>query len=184
MAWEIDLAHSHVSFVATHMMISKVRGEFTVLGGNVEYDEETPAETSVDVYVSAASINTRNTDRDAHLQSEDFLAAAEYPEIRFSSTSVDVIDDNHAKLHGELTIRDVTKPITLDVEYIGKAKDPFQGRTSVGFRGEGTINRKEWGLTWNQALETGGVLVGEQIDINIDLELVKVEEDEAEEASA
>jgi polyisoprenoid-binding protein YceI len=175
MAWNIDTAHSNVEFSVRHMMISKVRGTFEKFEGTVELDEANPANTSVDIRILAESVNTRMGQRDDHLRSPDFFNAAEFPYLAFKSTSVEVPGKQQARLTGDLTIRDVTKPVVLDVVYTGQAKSPW-GTTSYGFNGTTSINRKDWGLTWNQGLETGGVLVGEEIEINIELELVKVAE--------
>lgn len=178
MAWQIDSAHSHIQFTVRHMMISKVRGSFEDFNGTVEFDEDNPTNTTVEVEIDAASINTREADRDNHLRSPDFLNADEYPTLAFKSTRVEKTGDNTGKLVGDLTIRDVTKEVVLDVEYAGQAKSPW-GATSAGFSASTQINRKDWGLTWNQALETGGVLVGDQVKIDIELEIVKQEQPEA-----
>ncbi|MCL4859227.1 MAG: YceI family protein [Caldilineaceae bacterium] len=174
MAWQLDASHSHVQFSARHMMISKVRGEFETLSGAINLDEANPANTTVDIQIDAASINTRDEQRDAHLRSPDFLNVEQYPYLTFKSTSVDVVNGEKAKLHGNLTIRDVTKPVTLNVEFQGKSKSPW-GTENYGFSAQTKINRKDWGLTWNVALETGGVLVGDEITIDIELELIKQE---------
>lgn len=157
------------------MMIAKVRGWFEKFEGTVNLDEENPANTTVDVRIEASSINTREPQRDGHLRSADFLAADEYPYLAFKSKEVEVIDARTARLTGDLTIRDVTREVILDVEYSGSAKSPW-GTTSYGFSAATVINRKDWNLTWNKALETGGVLVGEEINIDIELELVKAPE--------
>lgn len=172
MAWQIDYGHSHVQFSVRHMMLAKTRGEFQKFSGTVNLDESNPASTAVDIQIDAASINTRDEQRDGHLKSPDFLDAATYPQLTFKSTKVDVTGTNTAKLHGDLTIRGVTKPVTLDVEYLGKSKSPW-GTENYGFEAHTKINRKDWGLTWNAALETGGVLVGDDVNIDIELEAVK-----------
>ena len=172
MPWQIDAAHSHVNFIARHMMISKVRGTFEQFSGTVNFDETTPANTTVDITIDITSINTRDEQRDGHLRSPDFFDAENHPQMTFKSTQVDIIDDETARLTGDLTIRGVTKSVTLDVEYAGQAQSPW-GTVSAGFFASTTVNRKDWGLNWNQALETGGVLVGEKIKIEIDLELMK-----------
>jgi len=172
MSWSIDPAHTVVEFAVRHMMLSKVRGQFEKIEGDIHLDEDKPEVTAVDVKIDTASINTRDDKRDNHLRSGDFFESEKYPYMTFKSKKVEMIDDDSAKLYGELTIKTITKPIVLDVEYTGKAKSPW-GTTSVGFTGRTKISRKEWNLTWNQALETGGVLVGEDIDVNIELELVK-----------
>jgi len=172
MSWQIDPSHSHIYFTARHMMISKVRGRFETFSGDVNFDEENPANTTVTIEVDTNSIETRDEQRDNHLKSPDFFNAAEYPVMAFRSTRVEQFDAHNGRLHGDLTIRDVTKPIVLDVEYAGTAQSPW-GTTSAGFSASGELNRKEWGLNWNQALETGGVLVGDKIKIEVELELVK-----------
>lgn len=172
MSWQIDPVHSAVQFAVRHMMISTVRGQFDRFSGEVDFDENNPAATKVDVQIEAASINTRAADRDNHLRSADFFDAEHYPHLTFKSTRVEVKDDKHARLIGDLTIRGVTREVALDVEYLGQAKSPW-GTTSAGFSAAARINRKDWGLTWNQTLETGGVLVGDEIRIDIELELVK-----------
>lgn len=183
MAWQIDPPHSHVEFSVRHMMISKVRGRFERFEGAIEGDEANLAASRVDVKIDAASITTRDDQRDAHLRSPDFLNVEQYPYITFVSTAVEQIDTTRARLHGDLTIRDVTRPVVLDVEYAGQAKSPW-GTTSAGFSAETKINRKDFGLTWNVALETGGVLVGEEITIGIELELVQQVEQPATDAVA
>ncbi len=178
MAWQIDTAHSEITFSVRHMMISKARGRFDEFGGTINFDEENPSASTVDVTIQADSINTRNDDRDGHLKSADFLNVAEYPTITFTSTKVTPTDDDEGKLTGNLTIAGVTKEVTLDVEYAGQALSPW-GATSAGFSGSTKIDRRDFGLTWNAALETGGVLVGNDIKIEIELELVKQETAEA-----
>lgn len=175
MSWQIDQSHTHINFTARHMMISKVRGEFMKYEIDVAFDENTPANTTVDVKIFADSLNTRDSQRDAHLRSPDFLNADAFPVITFKSKQVEQITPNNGRLIGDLTIRDVTREVVLDVDYSGLAKSPW-GTISAGFSGTTTINRKDWGLTWNQALETGGFLVGDQINIEIELELVRVPE--------
>jgi polyisoprenoid-binding protein YceI len=181
MAWQIDSAHSQIQFSVKHMMISTARGTFDRFTGTVEADEQNPTAAKVNVQIEAASINTRDEKRDGHLRSPDFFNAAEYPYLTFTSTRVERLDETTGKLYGELTIRDVTRPVVLDVEYAGMAKSPW-GTTSAGFSATTKINRKDFGLNWNVALETGGWLVGDQITISIELELVKqVEQPEAAE---
>lgn len=172
MAWVIDSAHTEVNFTVRHMMISNVRGQFQRLNGVVEFDEAKPAATRVDVQIEAASVNTKDEKRDAHLKSPDFFAADRYPYLTFKSKRVEVKDASHARLIGDLTIRDVTKEVALDVEYNGSAKSPW-GTVSAGFSARTTIKRKDWNLNWNVALETGGWLVGDDIHIAIELEVVQ-----------
>jgi polyisoprenoid-binding protein YceI len=172
MTWQIDYSHSHIYFTARHMMISKVRGRFSQWEGVIEFDEQNPKNTTVDVTVDVSSINTRDEQRDGHLRSPDFLNVGEFPQMTFKSNRVVMEGANEGKLYGDLTIRGVTKEVVLDVEYAGQAKSPW-GTISAGFSAKGSLNRKDWGLTWNQALETGGVLVGEKVEIEVELELVK-----------
>lgn len=179
MAWQIDSSHSSIQFSVRHMMISRVKGTFEHFSGTVGLDEANPIKTVVNVSIDAASINTRDAQRDGHLKSPDFLDVANFPAVTFASTKVEQTNAKNAKLHGNLTIRDITRPVVLDVEYVGQAKSPW-GTVSAGFSASAKINRKDWNLTWNQALETGGVLVGEEISIDIDLELVKQPEGAAE----
>jgi polyisoprenoid-binding protein YceI len=172
MAWNIDASHSQIQFAVRHMMISNARGRFEEFTGTVDFDENDLSTLSVDVSIDTASINTRDEKRDEHLRSADFFNTAEFPKMTFRSTGVEKVDNNNLKLHGELTIRDITKPVTLDVEYAGTVVSPW-GTTSAGFSASTKINRKEWGLTWNATLEAGGVLVGEDIRIELELELIK-----------
>ncbi len=172
MAWQIDAGHSHIQFSVRHMMLAKVRGEFQKFSGTLELDENNPAKSKIDIEIDAASINTRDEQRDGHLKSPDFLDAANHPALTFKSTKVEVTGSNTAKLHGDLTILSTTRPVILDAEFLGKSKSPW-GTENYGFEAHTKINRKDWGLTWNAALETGGVLVGEDINIDIELEAVK-----------
>ncbi len=172
MAWQIDSAHSHIQFSVRHMMLAKVRGEFDKFSGTVTLDEANPAASTADIQIEAASINTREAQRDGHLKSPDFFDAEKYPTLNFKSKRVDVKDDTHAVIVGDLTIRDVTKEVAVNVEYMGQSKTPF-GTTNAGFEATTKINRKDFGLTWNAVLETGGVAVGDEIAVSIDLELIK-----------
>lgn len=183
MAWVIDNSHSHVQFTVRHMMISKVRGSFEKFTGTVEFDEQTPANSSVHVQIEAASIQTKDEKRDGHLTSPDFLDAANHPYLTFVSKQVEVLDDSHGRIIGDLTIRGVTREVVLETEYNGQAKAPW-GTTSAGFNASTKINRKDWGLNWNVALETGGLLVGEEVQIDIELEIVKQVPQEAEPVAA
>lgn len=183
MAFQIDKSHSQIDFSARHMMISKVRGGFSSFDGVVNLDPANPANTTVDVTIDAASLTTRDAQRDGHLKSADFLDVENYPSLHFVSTRVEVGGDNSAKLYGDLTIRDVTKPVVLDVDFVGTSKSPW-GSNAYGFEANTKINRKDWGLVWNVGLETGGVLVGEEISIHIDVELVQVAETQPEAAVA
>ena len=172
MSWQIDPAHSEINVTVRHMMITNVRGRFEKFSGTIDFDEQTPANSTVDVQIDAASINTREEKRDAHLRSPDFLDVEKYPTLTFKSTRVEVLDKNHARLHGDLTIKGLSRPVVLDVEYSGMSKSPW-GTTSAGFTATTRLNRKDWGLEWNVALETGGWLVGDEIKVDLELELVK-----------
>ena len=179
MNWQIDSAHSEINFSVRHMMISNVRGRFESFTGEVNFDEENPANTKVEVQIDANSIDTREPNRNNHLRSQDFLYAEKYPYLTFRSKRVEVTGKNRARLVGDLTVRDITREVTLDVEYSGQAKSPW-GTTSAGFSASGSLNRKDWDLTWNQALETGGVLVGDEIKFNVEVEIVKQPETQEE----
>lgn len=175
MSWKLDTAHTQVQFAVRHLMISKVRGEFQKVNGTIDLDETNPSAASLDVQIETASVNTRDAQRDGHLRSPDFFNADVYPLMTFKSSAVNVTGANTARLTGDLTIRDITKPVTLDVEFLGKVKNPW-GLTSAGFTARTTINREDWNLTWNVALETGGVLVGKDIEISIEAELINMPE--------
>ncbi len=172
MSWKIDSAHSEINFAVRHLMISNVRGSFQTFTGTVEFDPSNPAAASVQVEISAESINTREPQRDAHLRSPDFLNITEFPTLTFQSHSIEILSETRGLIHGNLTIRGTTRPVTLETEFNGIVKSPF-GSTNAGFSATTTINRKDWGLTWNVALETGGWLVGEEIKITIELELIQ-----------
>jgi polyisoprenoid-binding protein YceI len=171
-AWKLDPIHSLVEFSAKHLMITTVKGRIADVVGTVYTDEKDPKKSSVEAMLKAASLDTRTDQRDQHLRSADFLNAEVYPEIKFRSTRIEG-DKENFKLTGDLTIRDVTKPVTLDVHFEGKTKDPWGGER-VGFSGTGKIDRRDFGLTWNQALEAGGVVVGNEIKINLEVQAVKV----------
>ncbi len=172
MAWQIDYAHSQVEFSVRHMMISSTRGRFEKFSGTVNFNEQTPEQSSVQVEIQADSINTRDERRDGHLQSPDFLNAPEFPVLTFQSTRVEKVDDSHARIYGDLTIRGISREVVLDTEFVGKARSPW-GTTNAGFSASTTIDRRDWDLTWNQTLETGGILVGDKVKIEIDLELIE-----------
>jgi polyisoprenoid-binding protein YceI len=182
MSWNIDSAHTSVNFSVRHMMITNVRGQFDQISGTVEFNPERPAESSIDVRINAASINTREPQRDGHLKSPDFLDVENYPEISFKSRQIEVIDDTSGRVTGDLTIRGVARPVTLEVEYAGMSRSPW-GTNVAGFTATTSINRKDWGLTWNVALETGGVLVGDSIKITIEIELVQQAESQVQQSA-
>jgi polyisoprenoid-binding protein YceI len=168
--WTIDPSHSTIEFVAKHMMITTVKGRFAEFTGTVVADEERLADSSVEVTMQAASLDTRSEQRDAHLRSPDFLDVERYPEVTFRSTGLRGTKDAF-ELTGDLTIRDVTRPITLDVTFEGEGKDPWGG-TRASFSAKGKFDRRDFGLTWNVALETGGILVSNEVKINIEAQLV------------
>ena len=173
--WTFDPAHSSTNFTARHMMVTNVRGSLGAISGTINFDPENPGASSVDASIDVAGINTGVEDRDNHLRSADFFEVEKYPNITFKSTSVEVTGDDSAKVTGDLTIRDVTKPVVLDVEFLGQGGSPF-GDTRAGFEATAKIDREAFGLTWNQALEAGGVLVGKDIKINLDIQAVLVTE--------
>lgn len=166
--WTIDAAHSEIGFSVKHMMISKVKGSFTSFDATVEANEEDLNDALIDFKIDVASINTNNTDRDNHLRSADFFDAETFPHITFKANDIVKKGDEY-ELTGDITIKDVTRPATFEVEYGGKGINPW-GVEVVAFSAEGKVNRKDFGLTWNQALETGGVMVGEDIKISLELE--------------
>ncbi len=169
--YTLDVSHSRLGFVARHAMVTKVRGQFGAFTGTARIDEATPASSKVDLSIDVTTIDTGNADRDGHLTSGDFFDAATYPTITFTSTDVSR-DGSDWTIAGDLTIKGVSKPVTLEFEQTGSAQDPF-GNVRVGFEGETTINRKDWGLTWNAALETGGVLVSEKIKLEFDISAIR-----------
>ena len=170
--WNIDPAHSHVEFSVRHLMISTVKGTFKDVTGTVVADESDLSAVSIDVTIQVASIDTRQPDRDTHLKSADFFDAAKYPTITYKGTHIKGDHMSEFQLHGNLTMHGVTKPVALDVTAEGRGKDPW-GNERIGYSASGKIDRRDFGLTWNQALETGGVAVGHEVKIHIDLEIVK-----------
>jgi polyisoprenoid-binding protein YceI len=168
--WTIDPAHTSVGFVARHMMISKVRGRFKEVAGRINVAEEAE-KSQVDIIVEAASIDTGLQMRDDHLRSPDFLDVDNHPQLRFRSTQLEKRDERSFKLTGDLTIRGVTRPVTLDLDFLGTAKDP-SGNCRVAFEARAEINREDFGLTWNQPLESGGVLIGKQVALEIEAQAV------------
>lgn len=170
--WTIDADHTHVGFAVRHMMLATVKGRFAAVSGAVELDGDDVASGSVQVEIDAASIDTRNEQRDAHLRSADFFDVANHPAITFRSVRVDRRGDGGLDITGELTIRGVTREVVLAVEEEGRGVDPW-GNERLGFSGSVRIRRSEFGLTWNQALETGGVLVGDEIRITVDVQVVR-----------
>jgi len=170
--WNIDAAHSGIHFTIRHMVVSKVRGQFAKYSGTLKVYDNDLTGSQVDVTIDVSSIGTGVADRDAHLRSPDFFDVEKFPEIRFHSTRIERAGDDRYRVVGELTIRDVTREVTLDTEYGGRAKDPW-GNERSGFLAKTAIDRKDFGLGWNQLLEAGGVLVGERVEIELDVEAVK-----------
>jgi polyisoprenoid-binding protein YceI len=168
--YTIDLSHSRLGFTARHAMVTKVRGQFREFTGTAKIDTAEPARSSVTLTIATASIETGSADRDGHLRSADFFDAETYPEMTFVSTDV-TRDGKEWTIVGDLTIKGIAKPVTIEFEETGSARDPF-GNLRVGFEGSTTINRKDWGLTWNAALETGGVLVSEKIKLDLDISAI------------
>lgn len=171
--WNVDTAHSTVGFSVRHMMISNVKGTFNEFQGNIKADPEDLTGASIDFTIDANSIDTRKADRDNHLRSADFFDVENYPKLSFKATKIEKTSKDTYDLTGDFTIRDTTKPVTFNVKYEGMAKDPMSGDEAAGFTGKTTINRKEFGLTWNAALETGGVVVSDEVKINIEIQLRK-----------
>jgi polyisoprenoid-binding protein YceI len=168
--YEIEPSHSAVEFVGRHLMLTKVRGRFAKFSGTITIGED-PLQSSAHVVIDAASVDTNDQNRDGHLRSGDLLDVEDYPTIEFHSTRLEPLGERW-KLEGDLTIRGVTRPVTLDVIYEGAVVDPW-GNYRLGFTASTEINREDWGLTWNVALETGGVLVGKKIQIELAVEAVK-----------
>ncbi len=170
--WNIDPAHSNVEFSVRHLMIATVRGRFADVQGAVTIDEDEPSRSNVDVTIKATSIDTRSEQRDTHLRSADFFDVEKYPEITFRSRKIEPRGDGEYKVTGDLTMHGVTKPVTLSATEEGRARDPW-GNDRIAFSATAKLDRKEFGLQWNQALETGGVMVGDEIKISLDVELVR-----------
>jgi polyisoprenoid-binding protein YceI len=170
--YSIDPAHSRLGFVARHAMVTKVRGSFNAFEGTIVVDGENPKASSATVTIDVASIDTRNADRDAHLRTNDFLAVDEYPTITFRATGIRQVDETGFEVTGDLTIRGVTNSVTIPLSYEGSATDPF-GNRRIGFEGSTTISRKDYGITWNAALETGGVLVSDKVALEFEVSAVK-----------
>ena len=171
-SYVIDPIHSRIGFVARHAMVTKVRGSFNDFEGTVELDGENPGKSAVNLTIKAASIDTRNAGRDGHLRSGEFLDLENHPTITFVSTGAERPDDRTVQLTGDLTIRGVTRSITIDFDFEGSAKDTY-GNQRLGFEGSVDINRKDYGITWNAALETGGVLISDKIVLEFEVSLVK-----------
>jgi polyisoprenoid-binding protein YceI len=169
--WAIDAGHSNVEFAVRHLMISTVRGRFSDVTGTVQLDADDPANSTIDVTINVASIDTRQEQRDEHLRSADFFDAANFPVLTFKSTRIHR-DGDGFQVNGDLTIRGVTRPVTLRVTEEGRTRDPWGGER-IGYAAATKINRRDFGLTWNQVLEAGGFAVGDEVKIGVDVELVK-----------
>ncbi len=168
----VDVTHTRLGFRARHAMVTTVRGSFTDFTGAVHLDAGAPANSTVDLQIATASIDTGTPDRDAHLRSPDFLDVETFPRMTFVSTDVQQVGDTTYRVAGDLTIKDVTRPVTIDFELEGSARDPF-GNLRVGFTGAVVVRRGEWGLVWNTALETGGVLVSDKVQLEFDVSVVQ-----------
>ena len=169
--WSIDPTHTHVEFAVRHMMIATVKGRFAEVEGTITLDEANPANSSVEARIAAASIDTKEPNRDAHLRSPDFLDAENHPYLTFRSTRIEA-DGRRFTAHGDLTIRGVTRPVTFEGEYLGANTSPYGFRV-VGLTAATKINRSEFGLNWNAALETGGVLVADEVKLSLEVEAVQ-----------
>lgn len=172
--YTIDPVHSRIGFSARHMMVSKVRGEFREYSGSGYFDAGDASKSHLELTIKVSSIDTHNSDRDAHLRSNDFLAMEENPEITFKSSDMQAAGGQLFRVTGDLTIRGVTKPVTLELEFLGATTDPW-GKQRLGFEGGTTINRKDWGVNWNAALEAGGVMVSDSINLEIEVEAIKTD---------
>ena len=168
----VDPNHSRIGFVARHAMVTKVRGSFNEFEGSGYFDAEDPTRSHLELRIKAASIDTRNAERDAHLRSNDFFDMQRYPEITFLSTAVDQVDAERYRVTGDLSMNGVTRPVTVDVEYTGTSVDPY-GNRRIGFEGSATVNRKDWNINWNVALEAGGVLVSEKVTLEFDVSAIR-----------
>ncbi|MEU1508856.1 MULTISPECIES: YceI family protein [unclassified Kitasatospora] len=170
----LDPAHTRIGFVARHAMVTKVRGAFQTFEGSAHLDGTDPSRSTARVSISAESIDTGNEQRDGHLRTNDFLDAPNHPRITFTSTGVEQLNSAEYRVSGELTIKETTRPITIDFEYTGNARDPY-GNLRVGLEGSVAISRKDYGITWNAALEGGGVLVGDKVVLEFDISAIKQE---------
>jgi polyisoprenoid-binding protein YceI len=170
--WNIDSAHTGINFAVRHMVVSKVRGRFGKYSGTITLDDADIARSSVEVSVDASSLDTGVADRDTHLRSPDFFDVEKFPELTFRSKRIEQVEDTRYRVIGDLTIRGVSREVALDAEYGGRGKDPW-GNERIGFVAKTSIDRKEFGLTWNQTLETGGILVGDRVEIELDVQGVR-----------
>ncbi len=173
--YTIDPAHTRIGFVARHAMVTKVRGSFDEFEGSGYFDAKSPGNSKIKLVIKAASIDTRNADRDAHLRSNDFFDMDAYPEITFTSTKVEQTGEVLYRVTGDITIKGVTRSVAVDFEYTGAAVDPY-GNQRIGFEGSTSINRKDWGVNWNAALEAGGVLVSENVTLEFEVSAIRTAE--------
>jgi polyisoprenoid-binding protein YceI len=171
-SWNLDTVHSGINFTVRHMVVSKVRGRFAKFNGTVALDESDVTRSSVEATIDVSSIDTGTAQRDDHLRSADFFDVERFPEIRFLSTRIEKVSGERYRLTGELTIHGVTRSVALETEYGGRGKDPW-GNERVGFTAKGAIDRKDFGLVWNQALETGGVLVSDRVELELEVQAVR-----------
>ena len=170
--YTIDASHSTIGFTVRHAMVTNVKGKFDEFSGSLHLDGGDPSASTASIDVKMDSIDTGSEDRDGHLKSADFFKIEEFPTMTFRSTKAEALGDEDYRITGDLTILGTTKPLTIDLEFNGAAKDPF-GNERVGFEGKATILRSEWGLTWNAALETGGVLISDKIKLSFDISAIK-----------
>ena len=170
--WQVDPVHSCIHFSIRHFVVSKIHGRFTKWGGKLELDETAPASSQVEIHIDASSIDTNDPNRDAHLKTQDFFNVAQHPEITFKSTRVEPAGTDRYRVTGDFTLRGVTKPVVLEVEHGGSVKDPW-GNNRGGFSVKGSINRSDFGLSFNQTLEGGGLALGDTVEFSIDMEAVK-----------
>lgn len=183
MSWKIDSAHSHVGFSVKHMMVTTVRGRFTSYQAKARLDPKDFTRSTFEGEIDVASIDTGNADRDAHLRTNEFFDVANHPKISFKSTSIEAKDEGEYVVHGDLTIRGVTKPVALDVEFPGTSKNPY-GVTVAGVGVRGTLNRKDFGVAFNAVLETGGVAVSDKVKVELDFQIAHTEDAPAVAADA
>jgi len=172
MSWQFDPGHTYIGFTGRHLMVATVRGEFEQFSGSVEFDEEDITRSKVEIQIEAASVTTRNAQRDEHFRSVDFFDVEHSPYITFKSKRVIMQDARHGQLVGDLTIRNITREVVLDGEYSGVSQSPWN-TYSAGFNLRGKVNRRDWGLNWNMVLAGGGLVAGDEITLTIDLELTR-----------
>jgi polyisoprenoid-binding protein YceI len=170
--WNIDVVHSTIGFTVRHLMVSKVHGYFTKWSGSLDFDEQKPSNSHAEVQIDVSSVDTREPQRDAHLRTGDFFEVEKHPQMTFKSTAVERTGEGEFKVTGDLTLRGVTRPVVLDVEYGGRQKHPQMGER-IGFSAHTSINRKDFGVNFNQVLDSGGFALSEKVDINVEIEATK-----------